>query len=139
MKYGLVVDELHDSEEIVVKPLGQGSEKVQGIRRGHHHGRRPGCADPGRGQPRPDGRPDLHRRIVPCYAEVALKKTCKTIREQKDRQSLLVFRSAENEQFAAPLNMVERIEKIKATDIESGRRQTRYPLPRRQPAIVLRG
>jgi two-component system chemotaxis sensor kinase CheA len=61
-------------------------------------------------------------------AEEVAKENMRAIREQKDRQSLLVFRSAENEQFAAPLNMVERIEKIKATDIENvgGKRVIRY-------------
>ena len=35
-----------------------------------------------------------------------------------DRQSLLVFRNAEDEQFVVPLNQVERIEKIKMSQIE---------------------
>ena len=37
---------------------------------------------------------------------------------KRDKQALLVFRSAEDEQFAAPLALVERIEKIKSSDIE---------------------
>jgi len=36
----------------------------------------------------------------------------------KDRQSLLLFRNAEDEQFAVPLELVERIEKIKKAEIE---------------------
>lgn len=39
-------------------------------------------------------------------------------RFRRDKQALLVFRSAKSEQFAAPLSLVERIEKIKKTDIE---------------------
>jgi two-component system, chemotaxis family, sensor kinase CheA len=126
MKYGLVVDELHDSEEIVVKPLGRDLKKCKGYA---------GATIMG------DGRVALILDVGNLAqmagltslegssraAEVA-EESRRAIREQKDRQSLLVFRSAENEQFAAPLNMVERIEKIKATDIESvgGKRVIRY-------------
>ncbi len=126
MKYGLVVDELHDSEEIVVKPLGRDLKRCKGYA---------GATIMG------DGRVALILDVANLAhmggltsiegssraAEVA-QENRRAIREQKDRQSLLVFRSAENEQFAAPLNMVERIEKIKATDIESvgGKRVIRY-------------
>jgi two-component system chemotaxis sensor kinase CheA len=126
MKYGLVVDELHDSEEIVVKPLGRDLKKCKGYA---------GATIMG------DGRVALILDVANLAqmagltsiegssraAEVA-EENQRAIREQKDRQSLLVFRSAENEQFAAPLNMVERIEKIKATDIETvgGKRVIRY-------------
>jgi len=37
---------------------------------------------------------------------------------KQDKQSLLVFRSAAEEQFVVPLNQVERIEKIKRTQVE---------------------
>ena len=126
MKYGLVVDELHDSEEIVVKPLGRDLKKCKGYA---------GATIMG------DGRVALILDVANLAqmagltsiegssraAEVA-QENLRAIREQKDRQSLLVFRSAENEQFAAPLNMVERIEKIKSTDIETvgGKRIIRY-------------
>ncbi|MGD9308515.1 MAG: chemotaxis protein CheW [Desulfosarcina sp.] len=126
MKYGLVVDELHDSEEIVVKPLGRDLKQCKGYA---------GATIMG------DGRVALILDVANLAqmagltsiegssraAEVA-EESLQAIRKQKDRQSLLVFRSAENEQFAAPLNMVERIEKIKATDIEmvGGKRVIRY-------------
>ena len=47
---------------------------------------------------------------------------------RKDRQALLVFRSADDEQFAVPLNQVERIEKIKSTEVEvvGGKRVMQY-------------
>ena len=57
--------------------------------------------------PRKANAPFVSKKIVnPCWFSVARK----------------------NEQFAAPLNMVERIEKIKATDIETvgGKRVIRY-------------
>ena len=126
MKYGLVVDELHDSEEIVVKPLGRDLKSCKGYA---------GATIMG------DGRVALILDVANLAQEAGLTsiegssraaevaaENLRAIREQKDRQSLLVFRSAENEQFAAPLNMVERIEKIKANDIESlgGKRVIRY-------------
>ncbi len=126
MKYGLVVDELHDSEEIVVKPLGRDLKQCKGYA---------GATIMG------DGRVALILDVANLAqmagltsiegssraAEVA-EENLRAIREQNDRQSLLVFRSAEDEQFAAPLNMVERIEKIKATDVETvgGKRVIRY-------------
>ena len=126
MKYGLVVDELHDSEEIVVKPLGRDLKKCKGYA---------GATIMG------DGRVALILDVAnlaqmagltsiegSSRAAEVIQENLRSIRKQKDRQSLLVFRSAENEQFATPLNMVERIEKIKATDIESvgGKRVIRY-------------
>jgi len=126
MKYGLVVDELHDSEEIVVKPLGRDLKQCKGYA---------GATIMG------DGRVALILDVGNLAQMAGLtslegsdraseiaEESRRAILEQKDRQSLLVFRSAENEQFAAPLNMVERIEKIKATDIEmvGGKRVIRY-------------
>ena len=126
MKYGLVVDELHDSEEIVVKPLGRDLKQCKGYA---------GATIMG------DGRVALILDVANLAQMAGLTslegsdraselaaESRRAILEQKDRQSLLVFRSAENEQFAAPLNMVERIEKIKATDIEmvGGKRVIRY-------------
>ena len=126
MKYGLVVDELHDSEEIVVKPLGRDLKKCKGYA---------GATIMG------DGRVALILDVAnlahmggltsiegSSRASEVAQENLRAIREQKDRQSLLVFRSAENEQFATPLSMVERIEKIKATDIENvgGKRVIRY-------------
>jgi two-component system, chemotaxis family, sensor kinase CheA len=126
MKYGLVVDELHDSEEIVVKPLGRDLKKCKGYA---------GATIMG------DGRVALILDVANLAQMAGLtslegsdraselaEQSRRAILEQKDRQSLLVFRSAEEEQFAAPLNMVERIEKIKASDIETvgGKRVIRY-------------
>lgn len=116
MKYGLVVDDLHDSEEIVVKPLGRDLKQCKGYA---------GATIMG------DGRVALILDVsnlaqmaglttvegTARAAEVAETER-ESVRAAKDRQSLLVFRSAENEQFAAPLNLVERIEKIKRSDIE---------------------
>ncbi len=126
MKYGLVVDELHDSEEIVVKPLGRDLKKCKGYA---------GATIMG------DGRVALILDVANLAqmagltsvensvraAEIA-KAEIEAINARKDKQSLLIFRSSEEEQFAAPLNLVERIEKIKYTDIEEvgGKRVIKY-------------
>ncbi|RJQ70941.1 MAG: response regulator [Desulfobacteraceae bacterium] len=126
MKYGLVVDQLNDSEEIVVKPLGRGLKKCKGYA---------GATIMG------DGRVALILDVsnlakmaglstvegTARAAEVAESEQ-ESVRASRDKQSLLVFRSAENDQFAAPLSLVERIEKIKRSDIEhvGGKRVIKY-------------
>jgi two-component system, chemotaxis family, sensor kinase CheA len=126
MKYGMVVDDLHDSEEIVVKPLGRDLKKCQGYA---------GATIMG------DGRVALILDVsnlammaglisvegTSRAAEVARAEEEEVLAGQ-DKQSLLIFRSAEDEQFAAPLNLVERIEKIKTSDIEhlGGKRVMKY-------------
>jgi two-component system, chemotaxis family, sensor kinase CheA len=116
MRYGLVVDELSDSEEIVVKPLGR-HLKV--------------CKEYAGATIMGDGRVALIldvANLANMYgltsversdraAELAVEKD-ETDRTRKDRQSILIFRGADDEQFAIPINHVERIEKIKNTDIE---------------------
>ena len=46
-KYGLIVDDVIDTQEIVVKPLGKQLRSILDIRRRHHHGRRTRRADSG--------------------------------------------------------------------------------------------
>jgi two-component system chemotaxis sensor kinase CheA len=118
IKYGLIVDAFHDSEEIVVKPLGRHLKSCRGYA---------GATIMG------DGKVALildvnslsemaglfsvsgTRRAV----EVAMAAE-KAIRPpDADLLSLLVFRNAEDEQFALPLNQVLRIEKIRLADIQS--------------------
>ena len=126
MKYGLVVDELHDSEEIVVKPLGRDLKQCKGYA---------GATIMG------DGRVALILDVSNLAQMAGLvslegsKRATEVAQEsqdehraKKDLQSLLIFRSSEKEQFAAPLSLVERIEKIKVTDIEylGGKRVIKY-------------
>jgi len=126
MKYGLIVDRLQDSEEIVIKPLGRHLQQCKGYA---------GATIMG------DGRIALILDVTNLARmahltsldgtdranEVALAAE-ELIRTQKDRQALLIFRSSENEQFAVPLNQVERIEKIKRSDVENmgGKRIMQY-------------
>jgi two-component system chemotaxis sensor kinase CheA len=126
MKYGLVVDELNDSEEIVVKPLGRHLKA---------------CKEYAGATIMGDGRVALIldvANLANIYGltsvegsdratELAMEKDG-AHRTDKDRQSILVFRGADKEQFAIPINHVERIEKIKNTDIEEvgGKKVMKY-------------
>jgi two-component system chemotaxis sensor kinase CheA len=126
MKYGLIVDRLQDSEEIVIKPLGRHLQQCKGYA---------GATIMG------DGRIALildvsnlarmaHLTSIDGSdraSEVA-KAAEAAIKAIQDKQSLLIFKSSEAEQFAVPLNQVERIEKIKRSDIEElgGKRVMKY-------------
>ncbi len=126
MKYGLIVDRLQDSEEIVIKPLGRHLQQCKGYA---------GATIMG------DGRIALILDVsnlakmanltsidgATRATEVAIAQE-EAIRSKKDKQSLLIFRSSEEEQFAVPLNQVERIEKIHRSDIEElgGKRVIQY-------------
>ena len=126
MKYGLIVDRLQDSEEIVIKPLGRHLQQCKGYA---------GATIMG------DGRIALILDVANLARMARLTSVSGTDRAhevavaqeearraQKDKQALLVFRNAEIEQFAVPLNQVERIEKIKRSDIEDlgGKRIMQY-------------
>jgi two-component system chemotaxis sensor kinase CheA len=126
MKYGLVVDQLHDSEEIVVKPLGRDLKQCKGYA---------GATIMG------DGRVALILDVANLALMAELTSLDSTDRAaevaeeaEEDakikgyKQSLLLFRSSVDEQFGVSLNQVQRIEKIKVTDIEEvgGKRVMQY-------------
>ena len=52
-KFGLIVDDVEDTQEIVVKPLAESAEGTVDIRRRDDHGRRPGDADSRRARDSP--------------------------------------------------------------------------------------
>ena len=116
VKYGLIVDQLQDSEEIVIKPLGAHFQDCKGYA---------GATIMG------DGKVALIldvsnlakmaqlTRAGSSYQDV--ERVLAAEEEERDgnnRQSLLIFHSAENERFAVPLSQVERIEKIGRSQIE---------------------
>ncbi len=126
MKYGIVVDRLHDSEEIVIKPIGRHLQQCRGYA---------GATIMG------DGRIALILDVNNISRMAGLtslegsqrandlaKISQNDINKKKDKQTLFTFSSAEKERFAVPLNQVERIEKIKITDIEEmgGKRIMHY-------------
>ncbi len=112
-KYGLVVDELLDSEEIVVKPVGRHLKK---------------CAAYAGATIMGDGRVALILDIsslaqMADLTAITKKKAMKqSVEDEKtsinERVALLTFRNDETEHFAAPLNLVERIERIELSTIE---------------------
>jgi len=126
MKYGLIVDRLHDSEEIVIKPLGRHLQQCQGYAGATimGDGRIALILDVSNiarmaGLTSLDGSERAHE-----LAEAAKENITKT----RDKQALLTFSSSPLEQFGVPLNQVERVEKIKRHHIEEigGRRVMQY-------------
>ena len=126
MKYGLIVDRLHDSEEIVIKPLGRHLQQCKGYA---------GATIMG------DGRIALILDVNSIASMAGLtslegserarelsEANKEAITKSKDRQALLTFSSSPLESFGVPLNQVERVEKIKSTDVEDvgGRRVMQY-------------
>lgn len=123
LTYGLVVDSLHDSEEIVVKPLGRHLIDCNGYA---------GATIMG------DGRVALILDAAGLARLAALSSVEGTDRatevakeaqrESGATQAMLLFRNAADEQFAVPLDWVQRIEKIKRSDLEEvgGKRIIQY-------------
>jgi len=112
-KYGLVVDQLHDSEEIVVKPVGRHLKKCSAYA---------GATIMG------DGKVALILDISNLAQMAELSsiaeagQMAKAAEEEAalnaDKVALLTFKNGEKEHFAAPLNIVERIERIQTSAIE---------------------
>jgi two-component system chemotaxis sensor kinase CheA len=124
MKYGLVVDELLDSEEIVVKPLGYHLKNC---------GTYAGATIMG------DGRVSLILDVINIARTLGLTSVEKSDRAlelatelkdepQQEKQPLLVFRNHPDQQFAIPLSQVQRLEKIRKQQIEeiSGKKAMQY-------------
>jgi len=113
LQYGLVVDELRDTEEIVVKPLGSHLKGLQEYA---------GATIMGDGEV----------ALILDVNGIALKAgitSVSAINEKKKRSdessvfsdsthSLLLFNNQEDETCAIPLDLVQRVEKIKADQIE---------------------
>ena len=113
LKYGLIVDSLLDSEEIVIKPLGRHLQGCQGYA---------GATIMG------DGRIALILDIANIARMAGLTSVDGSRRAgelaqethlaSQDRQALLLFCGAGAERFAVPLSLVDRIERIKQLQIE---------------------
>ena len=123
-KYGLVVDQLRDSEEIVVKPLGRHLKDCKGYA---------GATIMG------DGKVALILDVsnlaqmgelssVNAAAAKSQEEALASEKEKHDKISLLLFRNTEEEQFAVPLSIVERIERIESREIEEvgGKKVVQY-------------
>lgn len=112
-KYGLVVDRFHDSEEIVVKPVGRHLKQYTAYA---------GATIMG------DGKVALILDIsnianmaglsIVSDAVQTIKTAESAVDAGKDKAALLTFKNGKSEHFAAPLSLVERIERIRSSDIE---------------------
>ena len=120
--YGLIVDKLLDSEEIVVKPLGSHLRKCQVYAGATIQG---------------DGKVALILDVVGISKAMNLSSVSDRVHgkgheeaEQisQDAQTFLLVRNAPQEQLAIPLNLVSRIEKIRRDQVEftGGRRNMQY-------------
>ncbi len=118
-KYGLVVDQLLDTEEIVVKPLGRHLKECKGYT---------GATILG------DGRVALILDISELAGlsglssvqdeHLEIEQWKNGVRKAEGAQTWLLFSNGGKEQFAVDLQIVERIQKIHCRDIEytGGRR-----------------
>lgn len=122
-RYGLVVDQLHDSVEIVVKPLGRHFKDCQGYA---------GATIMG------DGHVALILDVAGLgrLGDLSLSLTREKQQVGKEAEaasgqeklSLFVFRNTPQEHCAVPLDLVARVELIDAAEIEEvgGRRVIKY-------------
>lgn len=115
-RYGLVVDGLHESEEIVVKPLGMHLRDIQSLA---------GATILG----------DGHIALILDAAGIAAKRRLTSISDEdkaengeegtllsqkrEDVQSILLFKNDPSEQFAIPMSIISRIECVKKEEIDN--------------------
>ena len=122
--YGLIVDQLLDSEEIVVKPLGSHLRNCKCYAGATIQG---------------DGRVALILDVVGISTQMKLNMVADRMKAQvaqskdekggmEDSQSLLIVMNGPGEQMAVPLGLISRIERIKNSDISvtAGRRNIQY-------------
>ncbi len=122
--YGLIVDRLLDSEEIVVKPLGTHLRNCNVYAGATIQG---------------DGAVALILDVVGLSSSMNLSTVSDSVKSKSslihddkqsssDLQSLLIVQNGADEQMAIPLTLISRIERIKATDIAitGGRRNIHY-------------
>lgn len=123
-RFGLVVDALHDSEEIVVKPLGR-----------HHEGCRclAGATILGDGHVAlildiPGIAADEDLAVV---EEAGKKNTgdADSDDENTEVQAVLLFQNGSNDRFALPMDIISRIERVRSDKIDTvaGQEVLQYP------------
>ncbi|MEN6495331.1 MAG: chemotaxis protein CheW [Thermoguttaceae bacterium] len=112
LRYGLIVDGLHDSEEIVVKPLGRHLKDAPCLA---------GATILG------DGTVALILDVATiashCHLEASVQEEAKKelpgTASGPEMQSVLLFHNAPTEQFATPMQLIDRLERIDSEQIES--------------------
>jgi len=113
-KYAMVVEDLHDTVEIVVKPLGHHLQHCQAYA---------GATIMGDGQVALILDVPGLARLADLASLAAMEKAVDKAaaadeEEKKSKLSLLLFRNGPDEQCAVPLSLVARVEQVKAKDIE---------------------
>ncbi|MEO1496845.1 MAG: hybrid sensor histidine kinase/response regulator [Planctomycetota bacterium] len=112
-RFGLVVDALHDSEEIVVKPLGRHHKECRMLA---------GATILG------DGHVALILDVAGIAADVDLSgdeenrgkgEDEATSDDDVDTQSLLLFQNNDQDRFAVPMDIIARIERIRIDQLDS--------------------
>lgn len=112
LRYGLIVDGLHDSEEIVVKPLGSHLKGTPCLA---------GATILG------DGRVALILDIagIASHCQLAVPETEETEATEQgaggsgETHTLLLFTNDPTEQFGIPMGLIARIERIRTAQIDS--------------------
>lgn len=112
-RYGLIVDEIDDSEEIVVKPLGRHLKSCSCLA---------GATILG----------DGHVAPILDVSGIAAKTDLRSHEQEQnqshhhdeaalasERQSLLMFTNCPSEQFAVPMSLISRIERIRTEQIDT--------------------
>ena len=127
-EYGLVVEELHDTVEIVVKPLGR---HLKGL---HDYA---GATILG------DGRVSVildvaglaaRANLTAGTAETASRQTVEESASSGELHALLVFHNAPDETCAVPIEQVSRIERVRPAQVAVPGWTPHHAILRRQPA-----
>jgi two-component system, chemotaxis family, sensor kinase CheA len=113
IKYGLIVDGLHDSEEIVVKPLGRHMQDCRFLA---------GATVLG------DGKVALildvsgiavHARLAMPDEDKFTNESNQIVERSDDSQLMLLFTNAPDEQFGVPMQVITRLERVRGDQIDS--------------------
>ena len=122
-QFGLIVDQVNDTEEIVVKPLGQHLKGITAFA---------GATIMG------DGRVALILDILGIAQQASVlsavhdrgltRETVASVETKARRQTLLLFRTRDGRRLAIPLSTVARLEEFPLKDLEQlgGRRVVQY-------------
>jgi len=111
-QFGIVVDEINDTEEIVVKPLGKQLKGITCFA---------GATIMG------DGKVALildvmglaqHANVIAEVRDRAVSGKTKTTEKVDERQTLLLFNAGQNARMAIPLSMVARLEEFPRSQVE---------------------
>jgi len=113
LRYGIIVDGLHDSEEIVVKPLGRHLKQCPCLA---------GATVLG------DGRVALILDVAGIASQADLTippedranaEAQESLKEDSEAQTLLLFTNSPEEQFGVPMGLVARIERVRTDQIDT--------------------